>query len=211
MKHLALALVLFTAGCKKSDDPKPAPAAGSSVTAGSATAGSAAPTPVDPNADFISVFGSHQTPKPNDPVEVHFDRFKVTKAAFDPKTVEGGTATIELDLSSLHTDSGKRDAHLKSESYIDVSKFATATIDVDNVKKKEGQTYTADAHVKFHGVDKTYPVTFDVVEQQDDHIRIKGEQTFDRTDFQVGKAVGDTDESVAGPLTIKLQLTLAKT
>lgn len=207
MKHpaLALALVLFTAGCKKSDDGKAAPAP---TPAGSA----AATTPAaDPNADYITVLGTHAKPKPTDPVEVHFDRFKVTKASFDPKTIEGGTASLEIDLSSLHTDSAKRDAHLKSDSYIDVGQFATATIDLDNVKKKDGATYSADAHVKFHGAEKTYPVTFEVLEQKDDRIRIKGEHTFDRTDFQIGKAPSDPDESVAVPLTIKMQLTLAKT
>src|SRR5215207_3005272 len=68
--------------------------------AGSAGSGSAAAAR-DPKADFISVLAEHAEKKPTDPVEVSFDKFAVKKATFDPKKVEGGTATIEVDLASL--------------------------------------------------------------------------------------------------------------
>ncbi|MGN6109824.1 MAG: YceI family protein, partial [Kofleriaceae bacterium] len=108
---------------------------------------------------------------------------------------------------SLKTDSEKRDAHLNSADYIDSAKFATATVDVDNVKKKDGQSYTADAKIKFRDLEQKYPVTFEVVETKDDSIRIRGEHKFPRLDFKVGKAEGD---GVAPDLTAKIQLTLKK-
>jgi polyisoprenoid-binding protein YceI len=85
------------------------------------------------------------------------------------------------------------------------------TIDVVNVKKKDDTHYTADAKVKLRGVEKKYPVTFEVVEAKDDWIRVKGEHKFPRLDFKVGKAKTGPDESVAQDLTVKLQLTLKKT
>ena len=87
------------------------------------------------------------------------------------------------------------------------------------MKKKDDKTYTADAKVKFHGVEKKYPVTFEVVEAKDDWIRIKAEHKFPRLDFKVGKVPNtETDmkkmdpkkDGVAGDLTIKVQLTLKK-
>ena len=201
MKLFALVVLLMFACSKHEDAPKPA-------------AGSAAPVPA-PAADatdHIVVLGHHQKPKPTDPVRVSFDKFRVVKADFDPAHIEGGKATVELDLSSLHTDSSKRDDHLKSEAYIDVSKFATATIDIANVKQQSGATYTADATVSLHGATKTYPVTFDVVSTTPNSIRIKGQHTFQRLDFGIGTdPAQNPDESVAPDLTIDLLLTLKKT
>jgi polyisoprenoid-binding protein YceI len=165
----------------------------------------------DDEPDSIVVLASHTEPKPVDPVKVEFKKFKVVKATFDPAKVVGGTATIEIDVTSLKTDSDKRDAHLQSPDFIDTSKFATITVDIGNVKKKAGKTYSADATVKFRDITKKYPVTFDVVDQKADSIRIKGEAKFSRVDFKVGKDSKDPKEApVAAPLTIQMNLTLKK-
>jgi polyisoprenoid-binding protein YceI len=163
-------------------------------------------------ADSIVVLAKHTPDKPTDPVQVRFEKFKVTKATFDPKKVEGGKATIEIDATSLKTGDDKRDAHLNTADFLDTAKFAKITVDIDKVKKKAGNTYTAEATVKFRDVSKAYPVTFDVVETKADSIRIKGESSFSRLDFKVGK---DPKEPKAAPVqtgvTIQLQLTLKKT
>jgi polyisoprenoid-binding protein YceI len=231
VKLLALAAVLAASpACKK--DPKqeakkdePKKDMGSAATpdmAGSdKMAGSAAvaptpppPPPVDENADWIKVLATHVEANPADPVEVKFEKFKVTKANFDPKKIEGGTATIEIDLTSLKTNDPKRDEHLATPDYIDVAKFATVIVDIVNVKKKDDKNFTADAKVKFHGVDKKYPVAFEVVEAKDDWIRVKGEHKFKRLDFKVGKKPGKDktkEDGVADELTVQMQLTLKKT
>ncbi|NVB85618.1 MAG: YceI family protein [Kofleriaceae bacterium] len=219
-----LAAVLAVApSCKKKEDkaPQPTPTAttngsnaeGSATAPGSAAGSAVAPTPVpDESADHITVLARHKNPKPNDPIRLNFEKFKVVKADFDPKKIEGGTASIEIDLSSFHTDSDKRDEHVKSASYLDVSKLATATVTIDNVKQKAGSSYTADATVAAHGTTKKYPVTFDVLETKDDSIKIKGEHTFPRMDFAIGTdPAQNADESVAPEVTIEMVLTLAKT
>lgn len=225
---LAFALTLAITGCKKKEEAPPAtPTAGSADTAGSAavgsgsgSAGSAAvveapketpPPAADPAAEYISVFASHAEKKPGDPVEVKFQKFTVKKAAFDPKNLEGGTATIEIDLASLSSGSEKRDGHLKTPDYIDVAKFTTATVDVANVKKKDDTHYTAEAKVNFHGAEKTYPIEFEVVETGADSVKIKTAQKFQRADFNLGKPEPGADESVAKELELKAQLTLKKT
>ena len=184
---------------------------------GSAAAGGAGTpaTPAEDNADWITVEANHFEKKDGDPVKVKFDKFKVTKADFDPKKIEGGTATLEIDLTSLKSGDTKRDEHLATPDYIDVKKFATAVVEIGNVKKKDDKNFTADAKVKFHGVDKKYPVTFEVVEAKDDWIRVKGEHTFKRLDFKVGKKPGKDqkkgEDGVADEMTVKMQLTLKKT
>jgi polyisoprenoid-binding protein YceI len=219
---LCLATVLTVApGCKKQEDKPPQPtampsgsAAGSAAPTGPSPAGSATPHSEvpDDNADHITVLARHKNPKPTDPVRLAFEKFKVVKADFDPKKIEGGKATLEIDLSSFHTDSDMRDGHLKSPAYLDVGKLATATITIDNVKQKAGTTYAADATVAAHGMTKTYPVTFDVLDTKDDRIRIKGEHTFTRLDFGVGtNPAQNAEEQVGTDVTIQMVLTLVKT
>jgi polyisoprenoid-binding protein YceI len=218
-----LAILALAPACKKHEDvppaaapgsaaePAPAPAVtGSGGALGSAMVSATVAVP-DENADHVNVLAHHKNPKPTDPVRINFEKFKVVKAHFDPKKIEGGTATIDLDLSSFHTPSDERDNHLKSEAYLDVSKFATATIDIANVKHKAGATYTGDAKVTAHGVTKTYPVTFDVIDTKDDSIRIKGQHTFTRLDFGVGTdPAKNGDEQVGTDLTIEMVLTLKR-
>jgi len=211
-----LALSLGLAGCKKKDAAPPPPPP-PPVVADAAeppppppdAPAAAEPTPAqtDEKADYVKIVASHDPAKDTDPVEVTFEKVTVVKADFDPAKVEGGKAEIEVDLTSLKTDSPKRDAHLQSPDYIDVAKFGKATIKVDKVKKKSDNTYSAEATVELRGVKKKFPVTFEVVETLPDGIRVKGEQKFTRKDFKVGKDKGD---SVANDLLVKLQLTLKK-
>jgi polyisoprenoid-binding protein YceI len=170
------------------------------------------PVFADAEPDSIVVLAKHVEAKPDDPVKVQFTSFKVVKANFDPKKVEGGKATIEIDATSLKTGIDKRDGHLNTPDFLDTKKFPKITIDIDKVKKKTDKTYTAEATVKFRDVTKKYPVTFDVVDSTADSIRIKGEASFSRLDFKIGK---DPKEPKAAPVetgvTIQLQLTLKKT
>jgi polyisoprenoid-binding protein YceI len=230
LKLIALATLLTglaaAPACKKKEKTEPAPTQGTGTGTAMTpppppdpTAGTGAGTAADPGAaadpaaagDFIAVYAEHAPDKkPDDPVEVKFEKFKVVKADFDPEKIEGGTATIEVDLASLKSGSDKRDAHLNTPDYLDTSKFTTMTIDVGNVKKKDDKTFTADAKIKLRDVEKTYPVTFEVVEKGPDWIKVKGEHKFARLDFKVGKEKLGPDEAVSQELTAKLQLTLKK-
>jgi polyisoprenoid-binding protein YceI len=176
----------------------------------SGLAGSAPAFAAEPEGDSIVVLAKHAEAKPTDPVQVKFEKFKVTKASFDPKNLEGAKATLEIDTSSLKTGSDKRDNHLKTPDYLDAKKFATITVDIDKVKKKAGKTYTAEATVNFRDVKKMLPVTFDVVDAKDDWVKIKGEAAFSRFDFNVGGAKDSKTEAAAPDLIVKLALTLNK-
>ena len=166
----------------------------------------------DPEPDSIVVLAKHVEAKPDDPVQIRFEKFKVVKATFDPKKVEGGKATIEIDATSIKTGIDKRDAHLQTADFLDTAKFGKITVDVDKVKKKADKTYTAEATVKFRGVTKKYPVTFDVVGETADSISIKSEITFSRLDFKIGKDSKDPKIAPAqNELAMKIALTLKRT
>jgi polyisoprenoid-binding protein YceI len=214
-KHLALATVLaasvFASRAALAD--KAAPAADKAAPAADKAAPAAdKAAPAADSADSIVVLAKHTPGKPTDPVQVRFEKFQVTKATFDPKKIEGGKATIEIDATSLKTGVDDRDKHLNTPDFLDTAKFSKIVVEIDKVKKKADKTFTAEATVKFRDVTKKYPVTFDVVETKADSIRIKGEASFSRLDFKVGK---DPKEPKSAPvdtgLTIQLALTLKKT
>lgn len=227
---MAAALAAAPACKKKESDTKAAGSAGSALVTGSAgsagsagvmtgsadagsgsamaNAGSGSATAEDPNADFIKVYAMHAQPKPTDPVELRFETFKVVKAEFDPKNLEGGKATIEVDAASIKSDSEKRDTHIKSPEYMDTGKFTNFTIDVDKVKKQGDKNYAAEATVKWRDVELKYPVTFEVLDATDDSVRIRGSHKFKRKDWKLG---GDPDKSLGDEFEIKVQMTLKKT
>jgi len=199
---LCLSTTLALVGCNNNAD-RPTP---SSVAAPPA----AQPNRVEVLARHRAVAGKADLDA--DPVIVHFDKLAITKASFDPKNLEGGTATIELDPTSIKTGNEERDTDLKSPEFFDVAKFATVTIDVANVKKQADAKYTADATVACHGVTKTYAVTFEVLATTADTVRIKGEHAFSRLDFAIGvDPAKDPTERVDTALTIQWTLTLKKT
>jgi polyisoprenoid-binding protein YceI len=175
---------------------------------GSSMAGSGSAATTDDTADKLEIVADH-IDKSKGAVTVVFPGVKVIKADFDPAKIEGGTAEIEVDATNLSTGIEKRDNHVKSKDYLEVEKFPKVSIKVGNVKKTGDKTYTADATVKIHDVEKKkLPVTFEVVDSGPDWIRIKGECKFSRLDFKVGKEGGD--ETVEPALTAKLQVTLKK-
>jgi len=205
VKTLLLVMsTLALAGCKKTADP---PSAGSAATTSERRPAA--------DGDHVEVLARHlpaagKEDLDSDPVVVRFDHVSVTHASFDPANLEGGTATIELDPTSIKTGNAERDTDLQSPDYLDVARFATITIDVANVKQA-GAHYAADATVSCHGVTKTYPVSFDVLATTADAVRIKGEHTFSRVDFAVGvDPATDPTERIAAPLIIRWVLTVKK-
>ena len=204
---LFLSTTLTLAACKKTADR--------AVPGAAPPSSERKPTPAA-DADRVEVLARHlpaagKEDLESDPVVVHFDKLAVTRASFNPANLEGGTATIELDPTSIKTGSDERDSDLKSPEFLDVATFATITIDVANVKKQAETTYTADATVACHGVTKTYPITFEVLATTADTVRIKGEHEFSRLDFAIGvDPAKDPTERIDTRLIIQWTLTLRR-
>ena len=211
------AIGLSAAGCKKKNEN----AGGGSGTAAAGTgSGTAAGTgsgtaAVDPNAgsgaapavaaDYLKVIGDH-VDATKGKVEVTFAKWSVTKASFDPANLEGGTAELSIDPTSLSSGIPDRDAHLQSPDFLDVAKFAAVTVKVDNVKKAGDKSYSADATLSLHGVEKKLAITFDVVASTADSVTVKTAVPFNRLDF----SIAGVQDKVKPELTLEAVLTLKK-
>jgi polyisoprenoid-binding protein YceI len=161
-------------------------------------------------ADYIKLWAGHEPTTEADPVEIAVQTFTVKSAQFDPANLEGGTAELELDLTSIKSNDPKRDGHLGTADYLDTGKYGKATVKISEVKKVDDDTFNAKADVSFRDQTKSFPVTFDVVEKTADSVRVKGTHEFSRLDFGVGKEPDGTNEKVAKNVKIEMQLTLKK-
>lgn len=213
---LLLAATLMFTACKKEEDkpaPTPAPIAKPTDPAPKPpepVAEKPAEPAADASADYVHVIGSHFPKKEGDPITVDFKTFAVTEAKLtDVENLEGSTATLEIDLTSLATDQSKRDEHLKTADYLDVGVAPKAVVKVSDVKK-DGDGYAAKADVEAHGAKASFPIKFSVVEKKPDGVKIKGSHEFKRGDFKIGKPEGDPKEGTAENLTLEFQLTVPK-
>lgn len=216
MKKLSILLLvigLAAAGCKKAETAT-ASGSGSASASASAQPPETQPPPPPPpptaqdGADFLKVTADHADPsKPS--VDVVLAGWKVVKASFDPANLEGGIAEIEVDTGSLSSGIPKRDNHLKNPDYLDVATFPKATVKVANVKKTGENSYTADAIVNIHGVEKTWSLPFEVVSSTADSVKVKFSQPFSRLDFNIGKP--EAEDSSKAQVVLHGLLTIKKT
>jgi polyisoprenoid-binding protein YceI len=215
------ALAISVAGCKKdekaseptTDDTAPNPcgdtATKPAADAAAAPAGEHAHVPADAEANFVLARVAHVEGKPGDPVHVVFDEINVKKVDMkDTGNLEGATAELEINLSSIKSGIPDRDTHLASPDFFDSSKNSAVTVTVAKVKKAGDNKYNAEATISFAGTAQTWPVSFEVVSSDDDSVRVKGTHNFKRTDFKVGQPAGK--EGPADEVELELHMTLAK-
>ena len=131
---------------------------------------------------------------------------------YNEADVTKSTVTATIDVSTVDTGESPRDTHLKTDAFLDVAKFPTATFTSTNVAKN-GNKLTVAGNFTLHGVTK--PVVLDVegpstpLENGMDHKLHSGfsaTTTISRTAYGIGTAfpaalVGDEVK-----LTIELEI-----
>jgi len=113
-----------------------------------------------------------------------FRSWKITKAVIDDRHPERSRVSLEIDMTSLETQSWMRDTHLKGSRFFDVSNYPTASVTLDNVKLKDRHHFVANVELDLHGQSKTFPMWFEIADRA--ARRITGEVTLRRSDFAVG-------------------------
>lgn len=95
---------------------------------------------------------------------------------------------VSVDASTVDTDNGSRDGHLKGSEYFDAEKFPEITITstkIDKTNKTERGFYYFTGNLSLHGVTK--PISFPFhVEKVNDTYLFTGEFQINRLDFGVG-------------------------
>jgi polyisoprenoid-binding protein YceI len=90
-------------------------------------------------------------------VRGQFHKFAVT-TNFDEAHPELSTVDVHIDASSIDTGVDARNAHLRSEDFLDAAKYPELVFRSTGIKKA-GDGYTIDGDLTMHG--QTRPVTLD--------------------------------------------------
>ena len=95
---------------------------------------------------------------------------------------------VSVDASTVDTDNGSRDGHLKGSEYFDVEKYPVITIistKIDKTNKTEAGYYYFTGTLTMHGITKAIAFPFKAEKINDTYL-FTGEFEIDRLDFGVG-------------------------
>jgi polyisoprenoid-binding protein YceI len=87
-------------------------------------------------------------------------------ARFDGKIVTGATplessVTANIDLTSIDTNNGQRDEHIRSADFFEVAKYPTMTY-VSTGVRADGDDFILDGNLTLKGVTKSIPLKLEV-------------------------------------------------
>lgn len=88
-----------------------------------------------------------------------FEKFKGS-FDYDPKASKAWRASVTIEASSINTAIEKRDAHLRSEDFLDVQKFPKLEFKFKEARKAGKDRFQLSGDLTLHGV--TRPVVLDV-------------------------------------------------
>ena len=95
---------------------------------------------------------------------------------------------VTVDASTVDTENGNRDNHLKGSEYFDVEKFPLISISstkIDKTNKTESGFYYFNGNLTMHGITKPLAFPFHVEKVNDTYL-FTGDFEIDRLDFEVG-------------------------
>ena len=113
-----------------------------------------------------------------------FRKFAI-KADVDDKALENSKVSVTVDVASIDTNNEKRDGHLRSKDFFDVTNHPTATINIKSIRKLAATTYEADGEITIRGVTKPVKLPVRVVLFEEGRLRFRGDIELNRQDFGV--------------------------
>ncbi len=120
----------------------------------------------------------------------HFSEVNMKK-----KDIESLSASLKVDLTSIWEKNDDLTAHLKAPDFFNIEKYTTATIDISNVKKVSGDSYTADMKLSMKGLNQVLSSDFTVTSMNPLHV--KGTAKVNRSLFGLGSDEMGVGEFVA--------------
>lgn len=121
---------------------------------------------------------------------------------FDAKKPAKASIDVTVAVSTIDTDNGKRDEHLKKEEYLDADKYPVIEIKSTSiVAGKDLANFTFKGNVIIKGVTKAIEFPFTAVSKNGGAL-FTGEFEIDRNDFNVGSSGGVLSDKVKISLSV---------
>jgi polyisoprenoid-binding protein YceI len=119
--------------------------------------------------------------------------------AWDAKSPEKSTISIEIDASSVDSNDKGRDDHVRNADFLSAKEFPTITFKSKSVKKK-GEQLEVTGDLTLHGVTKSVTTLVDITGEAETRFgyRVGFETTFDikRSEYGVAGVPGGVGEDV---------------
>ncbi len=108
------------------------------------------------------------------------------KVTFNPADLSTFLISTSVDVASINTGNGTRDAHLRKAEYFDVIKYPRISfISTKIVSSSSGGTYVFEGNITIRGVTKKVSFPFTAISKGDGYL-LEGTFKIDRRDFGVG-------------------------
>ena len=86
-----------------------------------------------------------------------FDKFD-GDFTYDKENVANSRVNVTIETKSVNTNHAERDKHLRSNEFLDVNKFPTATFVSSSIKKTGDNTLAIKGNLTLHGVTKAIEI-----------------------------------------------------
>jgi polyisoprenoid-binding protein YceI len=123
------------------------------------------------------------------------------KIQFDPAQPDAASFDVTVDVSTINTDNGMRDDHLKGDGFFDAQKYPRIHLVSGKItqRKKDSYLFTGQLTIKKTTKDVSFPFT--VTETGGAH-RFQGSFTINRREYEVGGF-----STVSDPVEVTLDVT----
>lgn len=135
-----------------------------------------------------------------------FDKF-TADIRFDAADLAASRFDVQIDLASVDTQDGERDATLRGADLFNVQQWPTAHYVAEQFTDKGGGTFGATGLLKLRDVTRPVPIEFSF-EKKAGAAWLKGTATIRRLDFGVGQGDWKDTDTVANDVQIHFALLL---
>jgi cytochrome b561/polyisoprenoid-binding protein YceI len=138
-------------------------------------------------------------------VEGRFDRWR-SDILFNPDALDRSRVKVSIDVGSVNTGDGQRDASLASADWFDPQAHPRAVFTASRFEKIGPGRYVAHGQLELRGVKKALDLPFDL-RIDGDLARMSGSVVLDRTAFGVGQGEWTSTDQIAGKVQVRVALT----
>ncbi|MBF0423600.1 MAG: YceI family protein [Magnetococcales bacterium] len=127
---------------------------------------------------------------------------------YDEKNPEAANTQVVVDTKSIDTNHAKRDIHLRSVEFLDVSHFPTATFQSVSFKQTSDKEGIITGNLTLHGITRPMDVRVTIIGSGPDpwggqRRGYEGKMSINRSDFGMTKNIGSSSETLIVELAIE--------
>lgn len=137
-------------------------------------------------------------------IEGEFPRFS-GDISFSPQALDRSRVRISIDLTSVTTGDGQRDASLKGEDWFNTGQAGTAVFTASRFTHRGGENYVANGTLTLRGASRPVSLPFRL-QIDEDKARVRGVTTLDRTAFGVGQGEWAATSEIPAQVTVEVDL-----